>query len=166
VHRIFGFLPLLVAVVSCGVDADETIDISYDACAPLALAADDASDAERASIEDAAALWNAQGLTKLVVDQPGDAPIVRIRFESAAIAFLGVYEDEIGEIIINREITNPEQRAIVIAHEVGHAFGLPHMEGRSVMNQGNLTITPTAEDQAALTARNTSCALELEADAR
>ena len=166
-----SILPLLFACAACGVNADETIDIAYDACAPLALlAADDASEDERTSVRDAAAMWNAHGRTQLFMfgddGVPADVPVVPIRFERAAIAFLGIYEDEVGEIIVNRELHDPGERAIVIAHEVGHAFGLQHVErGRSVMNQGNLTIAPTAEDQAALIVRSASCS-ELEADAR
>ena len=48
----------------------------------------------------------------------------------------------------------------VIAHELGHAFGLFHVpasERISLMNPGNLTTPPTTADQAALAALWGSC---------
>jgi predicted Zn-dependent protease len=69
-----------------------------------------------------------------------------------------VYDDETGIIYVNDGLTDPDQLAIVIAHELGHAFGLPHVPGHdSVMIKGNLTLVPTAADAASLAARWGAC---------
>jgi hypothetical protein len=54
-------------------------------------------------------------------------------------------------VLVNRALTVASERAITIAHEVGHAMGLPHVDGRpSLMNPGNLTLEPQPGDAAAL----------------
>jgi hypothetical protein len=58
-------------------------------------------------------------------------------------------------VLINRDIADAATLAIVIAHELGHAFGLVHIaaaERTSVMNPDNLITPPTTADQAALEA--------------
>jgi hypothetical protein len=48
--------------------------------------------------------------------------------------------------------------ADVIAHEIGHAFGLVHVTGRaSVMNAGNIDVAPNAGDAADLSALWGAC---------
>ena len=134
-HRVAMF-GLAFAIGCAG--GDSTIDRTFDPCA--------FSIADAPGVEDALALW---GVTASGADR------IELVFEDAAPAFHGFYDDEAGVIYINQRITDPRARAIVIAHELGHAFGLPHIEDvRSVMNRGNLTIEPTVDDRAAIS----SCA--------
>jgi hypothetical protein len=146
---------LFVLLAACGVPSDSTIDIMHDACAPLVLSTS-GTEAQRTGIADAAVSWR---LTHLALGEPtGDVASLEIRFEKAAGAFRGVYEDEVGMIYINEALVAPEL-PIVIAHELGHAFGLSHVEGRdSVMNAGNIRISPTDEDREALAALWGDCA--------
>ena len=65
----------------------------------------------------------------------------------AALAFLGAYEVERKDLVINRDIPDETTSSIAVAHELGHAFGLAHVTGRaSVMNAGNGTVRPNAAD--------------------
>jgi hypothetical protein len=137
--------------------ADQTIDTVFDPCAPLALVIEgEASDAERLSLEAAVALWNDVAGTRLTTSANLEPPAIErvvVRFESAAPVFFGIYLDEVGEIVINHAFTNDRARAVTIAHEVGHAFGLEHVDAgdaSSLMNPGNLELGPTPGDQTEL----------------
>lgn len=125
---------------ACGVETDTTIDITFDACAPVAIAMP-SDDLRASAVSHAFALW---GIERVDGDGLG------LVFEDAAEAFHGLYDDEHAVIYINAKITDPEALAIVIAHELGHAMGLPHLAGASVMRAGNTTIAPTAADLARL----------------
>ncbi len=153
-----ALLSLLVAAVSCSTDS--TIDIVFDPCAPLLLAAQaGANDDELGSIRSAAAMWDTRVGAQLTCEIADGVPTLPISFEKASPIFYGIYRDERGDIVINTEIHDDTARAVVIAHEIGHAFGLPHIEGRdSVMNPANTTVAPNAEDAAALAARWGQCA--------
>jgi len=125
-----------VFLVACAA-SDDTIDRTFDPCAF------DVADVAT----DAVALWN--------LERTPGAPMIDVQFEDAAPAFHGHYDDERGIVLINSAITEPHALSVVIAHELGHAFGLPHIGDRaSVMNRGNLAIEPTAEDRALIS----SCA--------
>jgi hypothetical protein len=134
--------------VGCGpADEDEEVAV-FDACQPLQLITPNASAAELASIDEAAAMWHALG----VLAPPREAADagVPITFDKGPPFLYGIYDGT--KISINL-LLEDEPRAIVIAHEVGHALGLLHVpieERHSVMNPGNLTIAPTAEDRDAI----------------
>ncbi|MCK6551960.1 hypothetical protein L6R52_39380 [Myxococcota bacterium] len=141
-----------------------TIAVLYDVCSPAALsAAVDASDGERASISEAAALWSDLGALELGVlgtSTAAASQVIPIQFRRASLFFLGQYDGDTGEIYVNRSISEPRARAMTIAHELGHAFGLVHVpidERRSVMNPANVDVAPTAEDAAALGAVAGAC---------
>lgn len=150
---------LAAAGAGCtGAAGDGELDVVFDVCAPIRLEAPGASAAQLTAIDAAAALWRAHGVVAIGRDL--DGPAVEIRFEPAAPAFHGLYQDEAGVVLVNATLADPDARAITIAHELGHAFGLWHVaagERPSIMNPGNLTLTPTLADQAALAARWGAC---------
>lgn len=140
---------VVVAAALSGCAApDSTIDNAHDPCAPLALRADGATATQAAGLAGAIASWHDHGAPALGTE--GGAA-VELRFRDAAAAFHGVYDDEAAVIYINRDLADPDMLAIVIAHEVGHALGLPHVDDAgSVMLRGNVTVPPGADDAAAL----------------
>lgn len=150
---------LLLGFIGCGYGPHDRI--TFDPCQPLEIRAPaDASPNERESIVQAIALWNRLGVARLTTDESVAAPVVPIIFQLAAPAFFGVYEDRVGEIFINRQITLAHARAVIIAHEIGHAFGLEHVEKdqrASVMNKGNADTEPTQEDGHRLAALGVEC---------
>jgi hypothetical protein len=158
-------LLVLIPLVGCASQpGDTTLEITFSPCEPVLLVpAADATAAEIASIDHAIELWRAVGIDGPMRSDgkaPGGVPV---RFEDAAGAFHGVYEDEVGVIYINRTITDDHARAVTIAHEVGHAMGLLHVpagERSSVMNPGNMLIEPDALDRGALEAIWGACPAE------
>jgi hypothetical protein len=156
-----SFLPAVVLLGAC-VTPDGVIDVTYDACAPIVIVpAADATAAELQSVDDAIAMWREVGVAALTRDEVSGAPRLSIRFEEAAPSWHGQYEDEAGEVYINRLLVDRHQRAVTIAHELGHAFGLPHIEAEertSVMNRANLTVEPTGGDREAVAALWGRCA--------
>lgn len=121
---------------------------------------------EREGIAGAIALWRDRGVTAFgaVADPapavPGAASL-EIRFDAAGAAFHGVYQPGDNRVVINRDIADAGTLAIVIAHELGHAFGLAHVapDARtSLMNPDNLITPPTDADQRALEALWGRCA--------
>ncbi|HET6612005.1 MAG TPA: hypothetical protein VFG83_08460 [Kofleriaceae bacterium] len=138
-----------------GGPGDTTIDIVYDPCEPVVLKVPESPPGAMAAVADAVAMWNQITPVYATTEVVPGAPILPITFEDAAGAFHGIYLDEDGEIVINRKITDPGALAVTIAHELGHAFGLPHMAADkrpSVMNPGNFAIHPNAGDAADLAA--------------
>jgi hypothetical protein len=136
----------VLGVAACSAPADDTIDITHDVCAPITVGALAASELQRTGIDAAIELWAERGISTL---RQSPAPAIEIRFEDAAPAFHGVYDDETGVVFINRSLTDPAAVAVVIAHELGHAFGLGHVATRdraSVMNPGNLVTPPSEAD--------------------
>lgn len=156
-------LAVLISVVfsgACGAGVeDTTLDIVFDPCELVVLAPDDTwTDEQRASIDDAIAMWAEVDGPVLTLDPVAGAPVIPIGFEKAAPAFYGLYRDELGDVVVNTTLTNRHARAVTIAHELGHAFGLLHNKDRaSVMKSGNLEIEPGSTDVAALRAIWGSC---------
>ncbi len=140
---------LAVALTACGGPGDTHMDIVFDACEPLVLVPEDASDGQRASIGWAVAMWAQVANTRLTLEEDPALPHLTIRFEAASLGDWGLYDDEQGIVLINSRIDDRHARAITVAHELGHAFGLWHLDEdkrRSVMNQGNLEIEPNDGD--------------------
>jgi len=138
------------AAAGCGTGgAGSPVDaIEYDACAALPLVLDPGvTDAQSAGIAAAIALWNERAGTRLTLaGAPGSAGLP-IHFQAAAAPFHGLYEPS-GQVFINNDLSGPAL-AVVIAHEIGHAFGLVHIpagQRTSVMNPNNLVVEPTPED--------------------
>lgn len=156
---------MLAALAVCGcADRPESFH-AHDPCSGLAVTSQDATPAEHDGIAAALALWRDRGVA--VIDAAHDAvaaaspaAIVEIRFDDAAAAFHGVYDPTADRVLINRDLTDAATLGIVIAHELGHAFGLVHVSPAvrpSLMNPGNLITPPTDEDQRALEALWGSC---------
>lgn len=143
----------VLVLTACSGGGDGTIETVFAPCEPLVLAPEGVMpDDTRESLELTLAMWNRHGVRLSLEPTPG-VPVVPIRFEEAAGNFHGVYEDELGVIYVNLAITDPHQRAVTIAHEVGHAFGLLHVDRddrSSVMNRGNVVTEPLAGDRDAL----------------
>jgi hypothetical protein len=135
----------VLALAACNAESSATIGLTHDACAPLALVSAAASTQQQTGMQAGQSLWRDRGAPALGLRA---GAILEVRFESAAGAFHGLYDDNEGVIYINSQLTNDSMLAVVIAHELGHAFGLPHVKDRvSVMNPGNLTIAPNADDE-------------------
>lgn len=154
-------LPIVIATValflfsSCvelSPEEDQTINIVYDPCdRTLVQAAPNTTSVELAAIDEAIALWQEVANVKMSRDRISADQTLDVRFENAALVFRGLYEDEIGDVVVNRRLSDPDERAITVAHEFGHALGLPHVETRpSIMNSGNLELRPLEGDVDAL----------------
>lgn len=132
----------------------------FDPCSPIVVAAPDASDNQLASIDSALALWNAQGGEFVRGELPEVTPEVTIAFRDASAAIYGFYDDTTATVYVNVGLADGSQRAITVAHELGHALGLVHIAPAtraSVMNPGNLTIEPNDGDRVELGLRWGSC---------
>jgi reprolysin-like metallo-peptidase family M12B len=129
---------------------------AHDACAPLAVTAAAATPAEQAGVDSALALWRDHGVSAFdAAAMAAPAATLDIEFADAAAAFHGQYDPAGDRVLINRDLTDPGTLAIVIAHELGHAFGLVHIAPSarlSLMNPGNLVTPPTEADQQAVEA--------------
>jgi hypothetical protein len=145
-------LVVLFATAACGgVSTSADAGITYDPCTGIsAIAASDATPAEAQGVRDAVVLWQ-QVITLELSASPGYTK-VPVGFQQAATVFHGLYEPNVGDVLINQDLTDPQQLAIVIAHELGHAMGLVHVTYSSVMQAGNLTIVPQPADADALVA--------------
>jgi len=140
---------LFLLFAGCG-SQPSSATITFDPCTPTIVASPTASADQQASIDDAIAMWRERGVTGLEI---GDRPMVTIAFRDAADAVHGFYDDVNATVFVNLRLQDRAQRAVTIAHELGHAFGLLHIAADvrpSVMNTGNVTISPTDQDEAEL----------------
>lgn len=143
-----------VAFAGCaGPTGTQAIATTFDPCNPPHVVADaTATSFETDAIARALELWQLG---------PSTGEDLPIHFQQAFDAFHGEYDDQAGVIYVNDDLTDLTTLGIVIAHEMGHAFGLHHVstsERLSVMNPGNLVVTPTAEDHQSLDALWGACA--------
>jgi len=129
---------------------------TFDACDPVRLDVDAPTDARVTGVDAAITAWRALGVMTFARDSVTDATI-EIRFADASPAEYGLFEGD--SIAINVDLGGDEL-AITIAHELGHALGLVHIDPAtrlSVMNPGNLVVAPTTDDLAAVAALWGSC---------
>lgn len=152
------------ACAACGAPQASEGAGAHDACAPLAITAADATPAEQAGTDGALALWRDHGVSAFDAAPAGalgaapavaPAAAIDIEFADAAAAFHGVYDPAADRVLINRDLADPATIAIVVAHELGHVFGLVHISPTarlSLMNPGNLATPPTEADQQAVEA--------------
>lgn len=138
-----------VSIVGCSSGGDDvSIDVIHDVCTPITISSPSATASQLTGIDAAFSMWRGQGVHTL---ERVTAGMIEVRFEPASGLFFGLYDDENSVIYINQTITDPAKLSVVIAHELGHAFGLDHISGRpSLMNPGNTGVLPTSEDDAAV----------------
>ena len=155
----FSILSLALIGGCAGGSQDTTLEIVNDVCEPTTIIAPaDATDEQLASIDGAIAMWTHLGFEHIARGDGtslGDGQQIPIVFDDAAAFFHGLYDDENGVVYINRTLSDDSQRAITVAHELGHAFGLWHVDRSarsSVMNPNNLAVEPNDGDAAELVA--------------
>ncbi|MBA3539151.1 MAG: hypothetical protein H0T79_05950 [Deltaproteobacteria bacterium] len=151
--NVASLVGLLGLAVGCAQPplSTEPINITHDVCGPIVLAAPTATEPQLAAIDHAMTLWHARGVEQLT--RGGDPAVIDFVFQRALPGIHGLYDDDASRVYINQGIVDPDMLAVLIAHELGHAFGLVHVDRHdrsSVMNPGNLEVTPTDEDQQAI----------------
>jgi hypothetical protein len=164
----------LAGVAACSGTDPSTSYVAHDPCAALMVRSGAATTAQQDGITDALALWRGLGVSAFdqaaagaPIDPPPAAAVIEIRFDDAGATFHGVYDPESESVLINRDLLDRTELAIVIAHELGHVFGLVHVAPAtrvSLMNPGNLTTAPTEADQRALQALWGECAPSSDGD--
>ena len=149
-----ALLPVAAAGAGCENDPTEFL-MTFDACEPLVLEPGESfGAAEVAAVQDTIDLWREVSPVRLTLEPTAGAATLPV-LGTDSEAFFGQFDDRRGVILLSRHMTDRRQRAIVLAHEVGHAYGLFHAgeEDRpSVMTSGNRDVPPTAGDAAGIEA--------------
>lgn len=156
--------PIALCVLLSGSGCEDILFFEkvYDPCSPLVLESPpDATDEERASIAEGVELWREVFAIATTLDK-GPEGARRLPVEMVEESFyMGFFDDKNGVIRLGRRVTDPDVRAVVMAHELGHAFNLFHVdssERSSVMNRGNKDVVPTVEDAESLERKWGLCA--------
>jgi hypothetical protein len=156
----------LSQVMGCADESAPIAGLTFDPCASLDIGiAPSLTGEQMQGVTDALAMWNQSAATALAPTTTGadpgsttfstSRPMVPLTFQAAAPPFHGLYDDRAGRIYVNADLTDVAPLRITIAHEIGHAFGLPHVSASvrsSLMNTGNTTVGITPEDVDALAA--------------
>ncbi|MBX3160436.1 MAG: ImmA/IrrE family metallo-endopeptidase [Deltaproteobacteria bacterium] len=151
-------LVVVLALTGCAADPPGE-SIVFDPCDRPTVALPEGTADQVASLDEALARWRDAGVDGPARDDAAPAPSVTVVFRDGAAANFGFYDAATATVYINTRL-DPQQRAIVIAHELGHALGLFHVEAAtraSVMNPGNTATPPNASDAAALAALWGAC---------
>jgi hypothetical protein len=115
---------LLTFLLACTTSPAPGTGITDDACQPIVVVpGPDTSPEERAAVAAGIALWKQRGVSPFTLDDVPGAPRIPLTFQDAAAIFHGYYDPAGGQVFINRALTDPHQRAVTIAHELGHALG-------------------------------------------
>ncbi|HLU68724.1 MAG TPA: hypothetical protein VKZ63_20725 [Kofleriaceae bacterium] len=158
VHRGAGgrAAPALLLAVACLAACENDpghFEMVFDPCAPLVLEPEQGMAADTiASIEDAVAMWQEVARVQLTLEPTPDARALPVLGTDTEL-YYGRFDDQQGVIWLADALDDRRVRAVVLAHELGHAFSLYHVdpeERASVMNEGNTDLPPTASDGAAL----------------
>lgn len=155
VLRTLLFLTLLLA--ACGNEKDAFLTV-FDPCEPLVLEpAPGATEQQLGSVADAVDMWNAVASTQMTLEPAPGAAKLPILFVDSFL-YMGFYDDEDSVIRLARRVDQRSAMAVVLAHELGHAFNLHHVGDRtSVMNEGNWEVGPLESDARALEAEWGPC---------
>lgn len=156
IRALFGVVFALGAL-GCGTGGPHAMPegaVVHLPCQPLSVSmAPEAGEGRRAAVAAALETWNQHGFTRFTLEGEGEP--IALHIAPGKPMFRGFYDPDTGEVLISHEVEDPFVLQIVVAHELGHAMGLPHVdpkERRSVMNPGNIALAPTADDGAAVRA--------------
>lgn len=151
---------VVVAVTGCSEGAPAGIQTVFDPCQALIIDIDvEANADQRGSVETGLGMWNTRADAALALpaslpdDDVTQPPRIPLYFDRAGTAFHGFYDDVEGIVYVNDGIVDDRARSLTVAHEIGHAFGMVHVDPDdrpSLMNPGNLSVGLTEADVATL----------------
>ncbi len=152
-----------IALSACA--SDETVEVVFDPCTDLRIAVSSVADpADAAAVDAAMAEWSHVLPVHYEIVHDASPDVLRVRFSSGDSYFRAIYWDAVGTVEISRDRLAPADYPLAVAHELGHSFGLLHVDPSvrtSVMNVGNLSVSPTQDDAAEVSARWDSCRRDL-----